>query len=184
MRRTALLAALCFGYCALAFAEKPADQAAPKTKLEAFESQTGNVIVRGFSRIAVIPGEYGAVTVESKEFTNAGTGRKEYGVTLEVQRSAERKNTSFIDYDEIDALLAGIDYISKLDRTATRFDNFQADYRTKGDLEFSIFSEDNDVMLAVSSGTIGKVTAYFKVKTLARIRQAIADAKTKIDGLK
>jgi hypothetical protein len=49
--------------------EKPVP--APKTKLEAFEAQSGAVIIRGFSRIGYLRGVYGGtVTVESKEFLN------------------------------------------------------------------------------------------------------------------
>ncbi len=72
----------------------------------------------------------------------------------------EKDHTSFIDYDEIDSLIQGIDYISNVKPDVTEFENFQADYSTKGDLEISTFSSNDKLMAAVSSGNIGRVTAY------------------------
>ena len=158
-----------------------------RTKLEAFQAKTGTVIIRGFSTIGTLRSPYnGTVTVESKEFTDAISGRKEYGITIEVKEAGriERENTSYIDYDEIDSLVKGIDYIGKIDNTSTKMKEFQADYRTKGDLMISTFSLNKEVMIAISSGTIGKASTYFKLSSLAEIRDLIINAKAQIDSIK
>src|SRR6267378_7589870 len=82
-------------------------QKEPKTKLEAFAAKTGTVLIKGIEDI----GSVGGVTVGCREFTDANTGRKEYGITIEVRESGrfERENTSLIDYEEIESLLKGID---------------------------------------------------------------------------
>jgi hypothetical protein len=161
---------------------------APKTKLEEFSAKTGAVIVRGFEEIGTISGIYNtSIKVEAKEFVNVSTGKKEYGITIEVKKedgSYDKESTSYIDYDEISSLISGIDYISKVNKSATKFSNFQADYNTKGDFKISTFSTGNKIMVGIESGRIGSVSAYYNLASLPQIRDIIEKAKNKIDTLK
>ncbi len=170
------------------FAQAPDVQRAPKTKLEAFEAQEGVVIVQGFSRIAELRGTFGGtVTVSAKEFTNATTGKRESGIMIEVKEGGrlERSNRSFIDYDEIEPLLRGIDYIGKVDKSVTKLENFQADYRTKGDLRVSTFNTSGgEMMVAVSSGHIGRTSVHLKFADLAAFRNYLSSAKDRLDAAK
>jgi len=113
-------------------------------------------------------------------------GKKEYGITIQVKKEGryDKENTSYVDYDEIESLISSINYISKVDKTATKFSNFQADYKTKGDFGVSTFSSGEKIMVAVSSGHIGQVTAFYNMSSLPEIRQIIEKAKAKIDALK
>ncbi len=160
----------------------------PKTKLEEFSARTGVVIIRGFEEIGSSYGLYStSIKVEAKEFVNVLTGKKEYGITIEVKKEDgryDKESTSYIDYDEIDSLISGIDYIAKVDKSRTKFSNFQADYNTKGDFKISTFSTAGKIMVAVSSGRIGAVSAYYNLSSLTEIRTLIEKAKTKIDTLK
>lgn len=161
--------------------------AAPKTKLERFVAQDGAVIVRGFSTIGTLRAKYrGTITVDSKEFANVALDKSAYGITIEVKEASsyERKHTSFVDYEEIDSLLDGLDYIAKVDKSVTQLDNFQADYRTRGDLVFSTFSTEGTIEDAVSSGTIGKTDAFIELGDLAKLREMIATAKAKLDEIR
>lgn len=161
---------------------------APKTKLEEFSVKTGVVIVRGFEEIGTISGLYStSIKVEAKEFINVSTGKKEYGITIEVKKEDgryDKERTSYIDYDEIDSLISGIDYIAKVNKAATKFSNFQADYNTKGDFKVSTFSTNEKIMVAIASGRIGSVSAYYNISSLPEIRGLIEKAKFKIDELK
>ncbi|NOH78727.1 hypothetical protein F0231_03120 [Vibrio sp. RE86] len=160
----------------------------PKTKLEQFSAKTGVVLVRGFEKIGSATGLYSTVVnVESKEFTNVSTGQKEYGITIEAFKEDgryDKSHTTFIDYDEIDSLIAGIDYISKINPEVTQFQDFQADYSTKGDLKISTFSSGDKVMAAVSSGKIGGVAAYYNLADLSKVKDLVLKAKTKIEEVK
>ncbi|EHK5111881.1 TPA: hypothetical protein I7759_21225 [Vibrio vulnificus] len=159
-----------------------------KTKLEQFSAKTGVVLVRGFHKIGTVNGLYSTlVNVESKEFTNVTSGQKEYGITIEAFKEDgryDKKHTSYIDYDEIDSLISGIDYISKIKPDVTKFQDFQADYTTKGDLKISTFSSGDRVMAAVSSGKIGGVAAYYNLEDLSKIKDLIVKAKAKIREVK
>jgi len=156
----------------------------PKTKMEEFSARKGTVIVGGFEEIGVISGHYGtSIKVEAKEYINVSTGKKEYGITIKVQKreiSHNEESISYVDYDEIESLISAIDYIAKVDKTSTRFQNFQADYNTKGDFRISTYSSEEKIMVLVSSGTIRSVTAYFKFSSLSEIRSLIEKAKAKI----
>lgn len=171
-----------------AASQTPTPPSPPKTKLEAFEAQEGVVIVQGFTKMGELRGTYGgSVSVSAKEFTNAATGRRESGIVIDVKEAGrlERSSRSFIDYDEIAPLLKGIDYIGKVEKSVTKLENFQADYRTKGDLHVSTFNTSGgEVMVAVSSGRIGAASAHFKFADLAALRNLILSSKERLDAIK
>jgi len=158
-----------------------------KTKLERFAARHGVALVRGFTEIGSVPGAYGgAVHVGASELTNVSSGEKERGIWIRVKESGslERENTSSIDYDEIDFLLAGIDYVSKTDASVTKLNNWQADYATRGDFRVSTFSSgDGSTMAAVVSGQIGGTQIFLARDDLARVRGMIAGAKNTLDVL-
>jgi hypothetical protein len=173
----------------LSTAQQAAEPEKPKTKLEAFVAQDGVVVIRGFSKIGEIAGKFGSsVIVESKEFTNAGSGKREHGITVQVKEAGrlERDHTSYVDFDEIPSLLKGLDYISKVDKSSTTLDQFQADYRTKGDLVVSTFNDSSGtkVSVAVSSGAIGRTTAYFALADLERFRALVQTAYASLERLR
>jgi len=159
-----------------------------KTKLEQFSAKTGVVLIRGFHKIGSTQGLYNtSVNVEAKEFTNVTDGTKQYGITIEAFKENgkyDKKHTSFIDYDEIDSLVEGINYITKVKPDVTKLEDFQADYKTKGDLKISTFSSGTKVMSAITSGNIGGVAAYFNIEDLAKVKDIILKAKAKIEEVK
>ncbi len=160
---------------------------APKTRIEAFDAQAGTVVIRGFSKVGELKGVYGGVlTVQSMEFTDATTGKKEYGISIDVKETdrLERSNRSFIDYDEIPSFLKGIDYISKVDSSVTKLDSFQADFRTKGDFRVSTFSSQKETMASMSSGSIGQTAMFLRITDVARFRELVASAKSTLDSLR
>jgi len=164
---------------------KDAPAAAPATKLEAFSAKTGAVIIRGFTTVGAVNG-MGSVSIDAREFRDAGNPKlKVTGLSIEVKESGrlERESISFVDYDEIDSLLQGIDYISKIDQNITPMKNFEAEYKTKGDFSVTTFSSSRGgISVAVSSGKFGKVSAYLKISDLSQLRTHIQNGKTAIDS--
>jgi hypothetical protein len=116
------------------------DTNAPLTNLEAFEAQTGTVIVRGSALIGTISGETGTVSVRCKESTEPGSGRKEHGVEIDLKEGRRSKDTTVIDYDELDTFLSGIDYVSKANHAVTSPPNFDVFYRTGGGLRVDAYT--------------------------------------------
>ena len=157
----------------------------PKTKMESFQRQTGAVVIKGYSEIGVING-MGSVSVDCMEFKDATTEKRQMGIVIEVKESGRFENSerSFIDYDEVSALLNGIDYISKVKADATRLGNFEAIYKTKGDFNVVTFSSSGKVDAAVKSGYIRPATAFLSLEQRGKLRGVILQAKEKLDSLK
>ena len=153
---------------------------APATKLEAFSSRTGIVVVKGFTTVGALSG-MGRVSVDAREFRDASNPKlAQYGIAFEVKESGrlDRENTSYVDEDELDSLLRGIDYISRIDKGVTTLGNFEAQYRTKGDLALTVFSsQSGEISLAVSSGRIARTSAYLKLSDAEKIRQMVLQAR-------
>lgn len=176
----AVLACACF-----AQGEKP-EPAPPKTKLQAFEALTGAVIIKGYTEVGSVE-DMGRLTVSAKEFTNAADGKAQYGITVGVAGGGqfERENTSFIDYDEIDSLLAGIDYVKAINKSVTKLRGFEATYRTRDDFTVTVFSgSDDKIQAAVTSGRFSSATAFISLEKLASFRALVVEAKKTLDALK
>jgi len=158
----------------------------PKTKLEAFQVQTGTVVIKGYSEIGRVTA-LGSIEVDAMEFTDLTSGRKQSGVLIEVKESGRLENTdrSFIDYDEVDALLKGLEYISKATSDVTNLKMFEATYKTKGDFSAATYSNTSgEIKAAVSSGYIRPASAYLSLQQLAELRSLIVQAKQKLDSVK
>ena len=97
-----------------------------------------------------------------------------------TQGRLERENTSYIDIDEIDSLVKGIEYLSKVSKDVTKLDQFEVDYRTKGDLRITVFNSPRGVSAAVSSGTVGRTRAFIELAELEKLRDLILAAKSKL----
>lgn len=186
-RLTLAVVALALPIAAHAQTPKPTPSPEENTKLEKFQARTGAVIIKGFSRVGRMNGTGGAVSVLSMEFIDAQSGRKEQGIVIATQGSDryDRENRSFIDYDEIDSLLKGIDYISKVEPTVTKLPSYEASYRTRGDFSVTTFnSSDGSINIAVSSGRVASENVYLKLSDLPNFRKLIVDAKEKLDMAK
>ena len=159
----------------------------PSTKIEAFSAKTGVVMIKGFSTVGRVSGR-GIVSVDAREFRDASSPKTGvYGVAIEVKESGrlEREARSFIDQDEIDSLVSGIDYISKISKSVTVMKDFEAEYRTKGDFSITVFSDaGGGLSLAVASGRIGKTSAFLKLGDLDQLKALILEAKKAIEEAK
>ena len=180
------LGLLCYSGRAAGQEVEPLDPE-PRTKLEAFEARTGLVIIKGYSRIGTAAGlEGGSIEVETREFRD-DAGAREYGIAVEVREAGtpERRRTALVDYDEIDPLLRGLDYLGKIDNSATNQNRFEAEYRTRGDLSVSAFStRGGAVTLAVSGGHFRRVTSLFRLEDLKAIRGLVIEAKNQLDAIR
>ncbi|MBU1863294.1 MAG: hypothetical protein KKH94_06510 [Candidatus Omnitrophica bacterium] len=158
----------------------------PKTKLEIFEKQTGTVVIKGIGTESSVSG-LGSVSVKCIELTNISIDARQRGIAVDVKESGrlDRSNRTFIDYDEIEPLLKGIDYISNITSNPTKLAGFEATYSTKGDLTITVFSGTaGKISAAVTSGYIGRTTAFLSTTQLSQLRSLIAQAKQKLDEIK
>jgi hypothetical protein len=157
----------------------------PKTRLEAFQAKTGSVIIKGYTFIGSVHVQSGSIRVVANEFRDAASGSRAYGITINVKEAArpDRDNISFIDYDEIDSLVKGIDYVGRMNRTVISLTDFEATFRTRGDLEITTFSRGEQVNGSVISGDVIQSTVFVSIDDLQKLRQLVIEAKTKLDAI-
>ena len=106
-------------------------------------------------------------------------------VTVNEAGRLERESRSFVDYDEIDSLIKGLDYVAKADATVTKLSSFEANYSTKCDLQIAVFGQQSaGVSAAISSGQIGTVRVFINVDDLNKLRALLVEAKAKLDGIR
>lgn len=183
MQKIAATAVLALLFTPMAYGQVQDEQKKAATKLEAFQARTGIVIVRGYTTVGLVRG-MGTVTVDARDFRDASNPKARHtGVSITVKESGrlERDNTAFIDSDEIESLLAGLDFIGKASKDVTQLMNFEVEYRTKGDFSITVYNNSGgELSAAVSAGHIGKATAFIKLTQLLELRQLIVDAKSKM----
>ena len=176
MKNVLLLSICVLSFAVAAFSQTvattavvPADR--PKTKLEAFESGTGAVIVHGYTDVGKLTGAYGGfITAQSIELTDESNGRRAFGISITLNG-----NEHYIDYNEIDPLLRGIDFMARADANATHLANFRADHKTVSGLVFRLVTYPNTGTLFEIRDENGPV--QFKKAGIADVRKLILDAK-------
>lgn len=174
-------------------AARAADQLAvfpePLTNLEEMEAKPGSVIVKNYTIIGSVSGFGGALSVTAYEFVDIQSGRKEYGIGVEIEesgRSAERTDVEkiYVDYEEMDGLVKGIDFIIKMEKSTT-LENFEAQYKTRADLTVTTFNRATGMLrAAVSSGQFGRARVGLTLGSLADFRKLVVDARTALDKIK
>jgi len=122
----------------LAFAARAQDTNALKTEIGIFESQTNVVIVKGVGQIGSVSTVAAVISVRCKESTSAATGQREYGIAIVIEASQWR-GLAIVDYDELDALLKGMDYLGKITYDVTSLPDIEATFTTRSGLQFMAF---------------------------------------------
>ena len=161
-------------------------QLPPPTKLEAFEAKTGIVQVQGSAHMGTIPVKLGVVSVKCREVQEPSTGLRESGLVISVKENDQLEDTNVVDYDEIDSLLGGINYISRADHSVSPLPHFEAVYRTRALLQISTYSSKRTgtIESAIQSSRISRATALLSLEDLAKLRVLIEQSKAKLDALR
>ena len=174
-----------------AFAQKPGPQfwrrlscepIEPRTKLEAFEDSYGTVLMKGFTQVSSV--EVRGVRVDAVELRELARGTRVMGIVIALGSGSDRpqENRAFIDYEEIDPLLSGLDAVSRVNETMTKLEGFEGKYRTLGDFEVNVFRQTRSGnAVSLTTGVCDQVRVSLTLDELARVRAMLVDAKTKLD---
>lgn len=122
--------------------------------------------------------------VSALEVIDTGSGRRARGVAVEVEELGERGRevTAFVDYEELDGLLKGLESVGKVDRGETQLPGFEVSYRTKGDLVVSVFSSRGGIArCVVSAGEFSAARVAIPLDELANLRTLLSTAKNRLD---
>ncbi len=115
----------------------------PRTKLEAIESRYERVITKGFSQFATITTRGTEIRLDAIEMKDTGDSTRAIGLVIALRELDDnpRENRAFIDYQEIDRLIKGMESVARVNETITKLAGFEARYRTLGDLEINVFRQ-------------------------------------------
>lgn len=159
----------------------------PRTRLEAIESRYERVITKGFSQFAIITTRAVEIRLDAIEMKDTGDATRAIGLVIALRELDEspRENRAFIDYQEIDRLIKGMESVARVNETITKLAGFEARYRTLGDLEINVFRQTRSGTAAsLSSGICDRVTALLTLDDLEKLRGHIIEAKARLDEIR
>ena len=163
----------------------------PRTRLEMMDRIQNEVVIKGFTRITTV--EVRGVRIDAVEMRTAGRDARFKGVVVSLRegqpagdnRERTIESRAFIDYDEIEALLNGIDVMSRVDATTTKLVGFEARYRTQGDLEIAVFRQTRSGhAVTMTTGICEQVTNALSLDDLAKVKAMIQEAKSRLDEIR
>lgn len=158
----------------------------PPTQLEAFEAQTGTVIVKGAGQIGSLSVGAADITVISKESKDISSGRKEYGLAIEVVANNQRVWKKLVDDDEIDSFLSNVDYLSKIDYNVTAQPTFVAGYVTKSGFRVGAFTSQRRgaIQFFLQDYSTNSPRILITPTQLAQFQSLIEQARKNLDALR
>jgi hypothetical protein len=139
----------------------------PATKLETFLARRGELIIKDFYKLGVIPGQYGSrIKLDAIVIYEPGeTASKVKGLRIEVTEGGQYGNssTSFLDLEEVSELSKAISYMANL---ITEWQNIDKEYTevifsTKGEFKIGFYQEGTKASIFCSSGYIQTASCFF-----------------------
>lgn len=190
MRTLILALALCAALAPAAHAGEYPDKPDPgkpaPTRLEDVSARTGSAVLVGRRLVAQMGNKLGVVNVEARIHFDAATPRqKEYGALVTVHDIADfaHYKNCFIDFDEIDPLLKGLDTLAAVDHGLTPLFDYMGTYVTRGGLFIGLTSfltdGPGDVVVAC-----GDNRAYFPQTELPTLNRFLARTKDVLEQAK
>lgn len=155
----------------------------PKTEIENFELQTGTVIVKGFGEIGSITTGAGVVSVRCKESIDENSGQREYGVSVALT-SDQLHGFLVVDYDELDSLIHGLDFLGKITYDVTAMPSFDAKFATKSGLLIAAHSERRQGGIQTFLQFADTPRIPLTSDQFAQFQNLIKQAKASLDALK
>jgi hypothetical protein len=174
-----------------AFAQAPAaNNSAYPTRLETLLRRTGVVITSSSQAVGTVDGRLSGtesnhvtVVLRTEVISNADGKAKEFGLALEMVRAHEsRSGIIYVDYDELDGLVAGINQLLEL---KPELPVVQAKYETRGGLIAVAYStEKREVLGRLEISNDEAVRIGVSLDTLREFRDLVITAKKNLDLLK
>ena len=164
----------------------------PRTRLEELDDRHNSVLIKGFTRITTV--EVRGVRIDAIEMRDTRKTPVASGVLFAkgivvvlLREGGDRPedNRAFVDYEELDSLLNGIDVISRVDETATKLAGFEARYKTNGDLEIGVFRQTRSgTAVIISTGICDRTQQTLSLDDLGKVKAMIQEAKARLDEIR
>jgi hypothetical protein len=158
----------------------------PQTRLEGFETNTGTLVLKATAPIGDVTTGSGELSVMCRQITDLGTGRREFGVVIAFAENSRPDEMCLIDYDELDSLEDGLDYLNKVDSTVTTLPSFEAVYTTKGGFRIGAYGDRRSGSLGFGARNIRLLAPPLRLTRaqVGQLRSVLDQARTKLDSLR
>jgi len=123
------------------------------------------------------------VEVRAERLVNLQTTNTLYAVSLRTHLAPHQVTVDYIDYDELDGLIRGLQLIAQADHSVAPMDDFEAVYRTRCGLSVFKISNGNKVTIALKSGDPSAGRNQMAPFVLDDLGRYLTAAKAKLDSL-
>jgi hypothetical protein len=157
---------------------------APRTYFDAYKAALDAPLVRGMSSIGSLTGQVAyPVDIRIERLNVQPSTNTIYAVALRTRLARNVLQVDYIDYDELDGLLRGLQLISQSGHSTVPMDDFEVVYRLRSGLSVAKISNGNKVVIAIkcgdANGTRNQIASY----VLDDLQRLLTSAKSKIDAI-
>jgi hypothetical protein len=163
---------------------------APRTYFEIFKATPDALLIRGMTTIGTLSSENGAehngidypVEIRVERLTNPLTSNSVFAVSLRTG-VAPQMQIDYVDYDELDAVIRSVHFISQSSSAVTPLDNYETIFRTRGGLSIAKIGKAGNTTIVVTSGDVNGVRNHMAPFNLDNLGNLMVAAKAKIDAV-
>ncbi len=158
----------------------------PPTEIETFEATTGTVIVQGAGQVGAVAVGNLNIAVICKESMDINGGAKEYGLAVEMTGNGQRLSKLVVDYDELDSLVKGLNYLARIDYNVTTLPTFVAAYVSKSGLRVGAYTSQRRgaIQYFVQDYAHNGARILLMADQLAQFQTLIEEGRKNLDSLR
>jgi hypothetical protein len=162
----------------------------PRTFFEIFKATPDALLIRGMTTIGTLSSENGAehngidypVEIRVERLSNPLTSNSVYAVSLRTG-VAPQMQIDYVDYDELNAVIRSVQFISQSSSAVTPLDNYETIFRTRGGLAIAKIGKSDKTTIVMTSGDVNGVRNQMAPFNLDKLGALMVAAKAKIDAL-
>jgi len=156
----------------------------PPSIFQAYYAVADAPLLRGNSVIGALNNQISfPVEIRAEALTNLLSSNVVYAVSLRTKISAKETEVDYVDYDELDGLIRGVQFVSQTDHSQIPMDNFEAVYRTRCGMSILKTSTGNKVTIVLKSGDPQGARNQMASFVLDDLGRYLTAAKAKLDAM-
>ena len=120
------------------------------------------------------------------EYRDVPSNQRQFGIAVLVRQNELTEDTTTVDEDELEAFIAGIDYVSKADPSISSLNHFEAYYASRAGLRVASYSSrrTSGVEASVTSSRYLRSKTWLNMSQLAQFKNLVEQAQTKIEAIR
>jgi hypothetical protein len=156
---------------------------APRTYFDAFNTRPDTLLIKGSSTVGTLVSQISyPVEIRAERLTSPQTTNSVYAVSLRTRVQGQTQ-LDYVDYDELDALIQALQFISQANSTMTPLDNFAAVFRTRSGLSIAKVGKVDKTVISMTSGDVNGARNEMAPFVLDEMARCVVAAKAKIDAV-